>query len=106
EFRSRTEAKVVSRELNVRQVLARVSLGEAHAGIVYRTDARAALDQVAVVDIPEDVNVVAEYPIAIVSGTSRPVLARAWIAFLLSPEGQAVLEYAGFARPPGGSVSR
>ena len=63
DFRSKLEAAVVSRELNVRQVLAKVALGEADAGIVYWTDALTAKDKVTVVPIPDDLNVVAEYPI-------------------------------------------
>ena len=55
---------MVSRELNVRQVLAKVVLGEADAGIVYRTDAATAAGKVEVVDIDPGVNVIAEYPVA------------------------------------------
>jgi molybdate transport system substrate-binding protein len=96
EFRSRLEAAVVSRELNVRQVLAKVTLGEADAGIVYRTDARAAGDKVAVVPIPPDLNVVASYPIAAVSASKQPALAEALVALARSAEGQRRLVAAGF----------
>lgn len=101
DFRARVEAKVVSRELNVRQVLTKVSLGEAQAGIVYRTDARSAQERVSVVSIPPEVNVIADYPIAVVTGAAHPELARAWIAFVLSPEGQRALAGAGFTAPGG-----
>ncbi len=100
DFRSRVEARVVSRELNVRQVLAKVSLGEAQAGIVYRTDALAARAQVSIVTIPADINVIAEYPIAIVTGAAHPQLGRAWVDFVLSLAGQRTLHGAGFL-PPG-----
>lgn len=103
DFRARVEAKVVSRELNVRQVLTKVSLGEADAGIVYRTDARAARDGVGVITIPLDVNVIAEYPIAVVSDAAHPALARDWIAFVVSVEGQRLLAKAGFIAPTGGT---
>jgi molybdate transport system substrate-binding protein len=101
-FRAKVEAAVVSRELNVRQVLAKVTLGEADAGIVYRTDALATRDKVEVVAIPPDLNVIAEYPIAAVSGSKEPALAQALIALLLSAEGQRKLAAAGFlpAKPP------
>ncbi|MFI5298828.1 MAG: molybdate ABC transporter substrate-binding protein [Polyangiales bacterium] len=99
DFRSRVEAKVVSRELNVRQVLTKVSLGEAQAGIVYRTDARAADGSVTVVAIPAAQNVVASYPVAVVSGAPHPLLARAWVDFVLSPAGRQALESAGFLAP-------
>ncbi len=101
DFRSRVEARVVSRELNVRQVLAKVSLGEAQAGIVYQTDAHGAQDQVGVVTIPPDLNVFADYPIAVVSDAAHPGLARAWIDFVLSADGQAKLRAAGFLAPSG-----
>lgn len=99
DFRVRVEARVVSRELDVRQVLAKVVMGEADAGIVYRTDAISAGDAVRVVPIPEAINVVATYPAAIVEGAAHPALARAWLDRLLSGPGQASLRAAGFAPP-------
>ncbi|AKJ04145.1 molybdate transport system substrate-binding protein [Archangium gephyra] len=103
DFRSRVEARVVSRELNVRQVLAKVSLGEAQAGFVYRTDALSAGDRVRIVALPPELNVIAEYPIGRVTGAAHPVLARAWIDFVLSADGQRLLGRAGFAAPSGRS---
>ncbi|MGK3990768.1 molybdate ABC transporter substrate-binding protein [Sorangium sp. So ce136] len=102
DFRARVEARVVSRELNVRQVLAKVRLGEAQAGVVYRTDARAAQDGVSIVAIPPDINVIAEYPIAVVAGAAHPGLARAWVDLVLSEAGQGALQRAGFLGRPGG----
>lgn len=96
DFRARVEANVVSRELNVRQVVAKVSLGEAQAGIVYRTDVRADDAGVTVVTIPKDVNVVAAYPIAAAACPAHPKLARAWIDYVTSPAGQQALARAGF----------
>lgn len=101
DFRARVEAKVVSRELNVRQVLAKVSLGEAQAGVVYRTDAKSAQDRVSIVTVPSDINVVADYPIAVVTGAAHPGLARAWVELVLSAEGQRALRNAGFLAPSG-----
>ncbi|KYF96372.1 molybdenum ABC transporter substrate-binding protein [Sorangium cellulosum] len=102
DFRARVEARVASRELNVRQVLAKVSLGEAQAGVVYRTDAQAAQDGVTVVAIPPEVNVIAEYPIAVVAGAAHPGLARAWVDLVRSEAGQSALRRAGFLAPSGG----
>jgi len=99
DFRARVEKKVVSRELNVRQVLAKVSLGEAQAGIVYRTDAASAADKVNVVTISPDLNVLAEYPIAVVAGAPHPTMANAWVSYVLSSEGQRLLRNAGFLAP-------
>ena len=99
DFRSRVEARVASRELNVRQVLSKVSLGEADAAVVYETDAAAAGDKVAVVPIPPELNVIAEYPIAVLVGTPHPELARAWVSFVGSEQGRQVFTKAGFVVP-------
>ncbi|HSB88487.1 MAG TPA: molybdate ABC transporter substrate-binding protein [Anaerolineales bacterium] len=90
---------VVSNEENVRQVVAKVQLGEADAGIVYATDALSA-PTLGRVWIPEDQNVMATYPIAALSDSSRPDLAAQFIAFVLSPDGQAALRRWGFGPPP------
>jgi molybdate transport system substrate-binding protein len=95
-FRARVEAKVVSRELNVRQVLAKVSLGEADAGIVYRTDAQSGAGRVRIVTIPAALNVIARYPIAPLARSAQPELAAAFVAHVLGPQGQAALQGAGF----------
>jgi molybdate transport system substrate-binding protein len=99
DFSSRVQKKIASRELDVRQVLAKVTLGEADAGVVYRTDANSAQDKVAVVSIPADLNVVAEYPIAVVAAAPHPALAEEWLNFVLSPAGQELLGQAGFLPP-------
>jgi len=101
DFRARVAARVVSHELNVRQVLAKVVLGEADAAIVYRSDALAAGDKVAVVTIDPELNVIAEYPIAVVEGAPHAELARAFVAAVRSPAGQSALERAGFTAAPG-----
>ena len=96
-------ANVVSEEPNVRSVAQKVALGEADAGITYRTDALPdyTAQRVRVLPIPEEVNLTARYPIAALRETSRPELARAFINFVLSVEGQAILERHGFDPPPG-----
>jgi molybdate transport system substrate-binding protein len=99
DFRARVEARIVSRELDVRQVLAKVVLGEADAGVVYRTDATSVGDAVRVLPIPPAVNVVARYPAAIVKGTANRAMARAWIDVLTGAPGQAALRRAGFGAP-------
>jgi molybdate transport system substrate-binding protein len=96
DFRARVEANVVSLEPNVRQVLAKVSLGEAQAGVVYRTDALTAKNQVSIVVIPREMNVVADYPIAVVSTAQHPKLAKQWIELVVGAEGQRVLGAHGF----------
>jgi len=96
DFPARVQARVVSHELNVRQVLTKVSLGEADAGIVYRTDARSAGNKVRVIEIPAELNVLADYPIATVARAPNADLARAWVTLVTGPTGQAALEDAGF----------
>jgi molybdate transport system substrate-binding protein len=88
---------VVSLESNVKQVVAKVELGEADAGIVYGTDVTptlaAKLDRI---EIPEAFNVVAEYPAAAVAERRNDKAARAFIDFLLSEQGQTILARYGF----------
>jgi molybdate transport system substrate-binding protein len=89
-------AKVVSRESDVRAVIGKVALGQADAGFVYVTDARAVRDQVTVIGIPARAQPRVRYEIAIVSTSSRKAAARAWITRLLSARGQAALRSHGF----------
>jgi len=99
-FPERVQAKVVSREFNVRQVLAKVVLGEADAAVVYRSDAIRAAGKVAVVAIPPEANVVAEYPIAPLKAAPHADLARRFIELVKSPAGAAALGEAGFVACP------
>ena len=94
-FFSSVQAHVSSRELNVRQVLTRVLMGEADAGIVYRSDALAAGAQVRRLAIPAEINVNADYPAAILAAAPESGLAHAWIELLLASQGQARLASAG-----------
>jgi molybdate transport system substrate-binding protein len=99
DFRAAVEARVVSRELNVKQVLAKVVLGEADAGIVYASDAVSAGAQVQVVPIPAEFNVVAHYPMAAVRRAPHPQLAADYVQFLTSSAAQAVFARYGFGPP-------
>ena len=99
DFSARVQARVVSRELNVKQVLTKVVLGEADAGIVYQSDAQSVLGQVQLVPIPADINVVAQYPMAAVLRLAQPALAEAYLRFLLSPPAQAAFARFGFGPP-------
>jgi molybdate transport system substrate-binding protein len=78
-----------------------VTLGEADAGVVYRTDARAAGDKVNVVPLPPTAQVMAEYPVAIVRAISAAERARAtqFRDLLLSTTGQRALTARGFLLP-------
>lgn len=88
-------ANVVSNEDNVKQVVTKVQLGEADAGIVYMSDAVAAPD-LKTITIPAAANVIAEYPIAALKASSSPSLAQDFVAYVLSPAGQSVLQKWGF----------
>ena len=85
-----------SYEENVKAVVTKVTLGEADVGIVYRTDVIAAGDDAQGVPIPDDINVVAEYPIALVADAPNAAGAQAFIDFVLSPSGQKILAAYGF----------
>jgi molybdate transport system substrate-binding protein len=92
--------KPVSQEQDVKAVVSKVSLGEADAGIVYTTDVTAGGDKVEGVDIPEDQNVVATYPIATVTASKAQDQAQAFMDYVLSDQGQQLLKSYGFLPPP------
>ena len=97
DYGRRVLANVVSYEENVRSVVAKVQLGEADAGFVYASDVTPAVaGAVRRFDLPVSANVVARYPIALVHNAGNRVAAKAFIAFVLSPAGQAVLVKHGF----------
>lgn len=89
----------VSEAVDVKGVVGPVTLGEADAGIVYATDVEAAGDRAEGVAIPDDQNVTAEYPIGLVKGGANPQVGRAFIDFVLSDEGQKILNDHGFGSP-------
>ncbi len=105
-FGDRVAAHIRSREPSARQVLAKVALGEADAGIVYGSDAQAARERVRRIAIPDGINVTADYPIAILTAASQPRLAQDWLALVLSPAGQATLAGAGFGPVAAAEMSR
>jgi molybdate transport system substrate-binding protein len=85
-----------SLETDVKSVVSKIELGEADAGIVYVTDVKAAAGKVTGVPIPDSVNVIAAYPIVAVKGSTNLSLANAFIAYVLSADGQAKLQSFGF----------
>jgi molybdate transport system substrate-binding protein len=95
DFVSRVSANVVSQEEDVREVLTKVQLGEADAGVVYVSDAFTVKDKINQVAIPDAVNPTATYPIAAVTGGNQD-LAAAFIAYVLGPDGQKTLADYGF----------
>ncbi|MET9433279.1 molybdate ABC transporter substrate-binding protein [Streptomyces sp. NPDC006551] len=89
----------VSQEPSVRSVLSKVALGEADAGLVYRTDAASAADEVDAVEIPDDRNAIASYPAATLKSSRNAAAAAAFVAWLSTPEAQKILQDAGFQKP-------
>jgi molybdate transport system substrate-binding protein len=88
-----------SQEPDVKAVVTKIVLGEADAGIVYVTDVTAAGGKIEGVPIPDAHNVEARYPIAVLRDAPNAAGARALVAFVLGPDGQAVLRRFGFASP-------
>lgn len=89
---------IVSEEVDVRTVLAKVQLGEADAGVVYASDAVASeLNGVPlnVIEFPDSVSTRADYPIAAIEGGDEGA-ANAFINFVVNEEGQAILKKYGF----------
>jgi molybdate transport system substrate-binding protein len=88
---------VVSNEANVKQVVTKVQLGEADAGIVYGTDVTASVaPDLMRVEIPAAVNVIAEYPIALTKDAGNSKTGQAFIDFVFSAAGQTILKKYGF----------
>jgi molybdate transport system substrate-binding protein len=90
---------VVSNEDDVKGVAGKVALGEADAGIVYATDAAPLSDDVRVLELPDAVQPSIEYQVAVVAGTDDASAAQAFVDRLLSDDGRAALESAGFVLP-------
>ena len=89
----------VSQEADVKAVLTKVQLGEVDAGVVYVTDVKAAGAKVKGIQIASDVNASTSYPIAALTKAPNPDAAAAFVAYVLSAEGQQVLSAGGFAAP-------
>lgn len=85
------KAQPKSLEANVKAVVTKVTSGEVDAGIGYVTDARAAAASADGVEIAEQYNVVAEYPMAVLKQSANANLAYAFLDYILGPEAQAVL---------------
>ena len=87
---------VVSNETDVREVLAKVALGEADAGFVYTTDARTVRGKVATLGIRWSAQPIVQYAVAVVKTSTHKAAARAFVAKLLRPWAQSKLRAAGF----------
>jgi molybdate transport system substrate-binding protein len=83
-------------EPDVRSLLTKVEAGDLDAGLVYHTDVLAAGDEVEGVAVPDEHNVIAEYPLAALSASGNAALAAAFVDFVLSEDGQDILGSYGF----------
>jgi molybdate transport system substrate-binding protein len=86
-------------EADVKATLAKVTLGEVDAALVYKTDVIAAGDKVEGIDFPEAADAVNDYPIAVLKDARKPATAQAFVDLVLSAGGQKVLSEAGFQLP-------
>ena len=99
DFRVKVEKNIVSREDNVRQVVAKVQLGEADAAVVYSTDATLQVrDQLLIIQVPDALQTLATYPIAVARGKNAAG-AEAFVAYALGSHGQGSLARWGFLPP-------
>jgi molybdate transport system substrate-binding protein len=97
-FRDSVLANAVSYEQSVRAVLTKIVLGEGDVGIVYASDVSGDLrDEIAQLEIPQELNSPAKYPIAPITDSAQPELARAFIQLVLSTMGQEILAKHGFS---------
>ncbi len=93
DFEARVSQNLVSEEHNVKQVVTKIQLGEADAGMAYVSDITPQIErEVRTIAIPHAYNQTASYPIAIVKGTRQPVAAEAFIDFVRSDQGQAIMK--------------
>jgi molybdate transport system substrate-binding protein len=88
-----------SLEQDVKAALAKVSLGEVDAALVYKTDVLAAKDKVEGIEFPEADKAINEYPIATLTKAKNPDGAKAFVDYVLSAQGKTVLTDAGFDAP-------
>ncbi len=100
-YKANVLKNVVSYETDVESVVSKVSLGEADAGIVYMTDAKANASQLGEINIPANLQTEAVYPIAPIKGSKNAATAQQFVDYVLSSDGQSVLQSFGFLPPPG-----
>lgn len=93
------EPAVDTNEPDVRALLTKIEAGELDAGITYETDVASTAGAVEGVDIPDEYNVVADYPITVLAGAANSDDAAAFVDFVLSDDGREILDEYGFASP-------
>ena len=98
DYKAAVLANVISQETNVNYMVTKVALGEADVGFAYVSDITEDMaDKVDKIDIPDEFNVIAEYPIAVMQESERPAQSQGFLNLVTSDRGKAVLERYGFA---------
>lgn len=96
-YEKSVKANIVSQEEDDKSVVSKVQLGDADAGIVYRTDVTTAeATKVSIIPIPDQYNVIAQYPIAVLTGSTQQQAAQSFVSYLLSSDGQSIMEKYNF----------
>jgi molybdate transport system substrate-binding protein len=90
----------VSEEVNVKGVLTKIAAGEGDAGLIYQTDVAAAAGAVTAIALPDPTLAQTPYPMGIVSASNQIDLAEAFVVYVQSAAGQAILATYGFGTPP------
>jgi molybdate transport system substrate-binding protein len=98
DYKIKVLANVISQETNVNYVVTKVALGEADVGFAYASDITEELaSKVDKIDIPDEYNIIAEYPLGILQESRYPTAGQEFMNLVMSDEGKAVLERYGFA---------
>ncbi len=98
DFAAKYTANIASKEEDVKSVVGKIELGEGDAAIVYVTDAKAS-SKVTPIDVPDDANVPATYQGVVVKSSQQADAAKAFLTWFAGPDGQAILQQAGFLPP-------
>lgn len=97
DYKQAVLANIVSQETTVNRVVSKISLGEADAGFAFISDVSPQMvGKVTRIFIPDQYNVVGDFPVGVLSQSKNPVEARAFIDEIMSEEGQAILDKYGF----------
>ena len=98
DYKTKVLANIISQETNVNYVVTKVALGEADVGFAYVSDVTENLaSRIDKINIPDEYNVIAEYPIGILKDTMYPAQSQDFIDLVTSEQGEAILEKYGFS---------
>lgn len=98
DYKARVMANIISQETTVNYVVTKVALGEADVGFAYVSDVTKDLaSRVDKIDIPDEYNVIGEYPIGVLKDSKYPAKSQEFINLVTSEQGKAILEKYGFS---------